>query len=931
MASSILSATILHRHTPSISVIEPRGLSVRDVAYCRSVVGEQAETRTTHQHYDAAGRLTEQRDPRLFTLAQSDAAVPPNLRTLHSLSGQTLCSDSVDAGWQLGLPGVAGQSVESWDQRGWHRRIEHDSAVRPIAIFEHFADEAERCAERITWGRSSANDALHNRVGQPVRQDDPAGTRLLPEYGLSGMVLAEVRHFLDSLDSPHWPATEAERNELLESSEGARSAWHFAATREALSQTDAKGHARHFTHDRAGKLREVRLQRAAQTTAQILVSAIEYNAAGQVERELAGNGLHTFSCYDPANGSLLTLANQAPEGGFFQNLSYRYDPVGNIIEIVDAALPIQHFANQRIDPVRRFEYDTLYQLIKATGWETAKPSFGPALPEWQPFGPPDSSRWCNYSETYRYDSAGNLLERVHLGAVNDTLVMRVAAKSNRSIQSRPSANLDESFDPRGNLLELQPGQGLMWNVRNELAQVTQVTRASSANDVERYIYDAEGARLRKWRIASAKSIAHAIEVRYLPGLELRTNSATGEQLHAVSVQAGCCTVRLLHWEGSPPNGVENHQLRFYFDDHLGSSAFEVSAKARPINQEVYYPFAGTAWWAGRHEVESSYKTIRYSGKERDATGLYYYGARYYAPWLLRWLNPDPAGNEDGLNFYRFVRNNPINWVDDKGYSPSAPSTKRLELEKEMNLDSTKMWRGMKNIELKSPGMANSLRKGFASAKVQLSDAIDLLDVPELRDEDKKHMSAFFGDVSAYRHKSMIAGYKAAHSYIDDLNEDTQRVIAYAEPFSNMRSFVIDEDNKIYFNASRLEHAPTWSVALSIIHELTHMDDILGSFDNWYFSFPEDRGELPISRRGSVDAFEIGKAELISREVLLSTDLSSQKNIILVDRLGAADIEFANIDPTTRRDLAFSNADTHSMFVQALSLSAPRRIASLSPQ
>ncbi|MNF84521.1 hypothetical protein D3C81_1311110 [compost metagenome] len=63
--------------------------------------------------------------------------------------------------------------------------------------------------------------------------------------------------------------------------------------------------------------------------------------------------------------------------------------------------------------------------------------------------------------------------------------------------------------------------------------------------------------------------------------------------------------------------------------------------------------------------------MRYSGKERDATGLYYYGFRYYAPWLQRWINPDPAGAIDGLNFYRMVRNNPIALYDRNGLSPEG--------------------------------------------------------------------------------------------------------------------------------------------------------------------------------------------------------------------------------------------------------------------
>jgi RHS repeat-associated core domain len=75
---------------------------------------------------------------------------------------------------------------------------------------------------------------------------------------------------------------------------------------------------------------------------------------------------------------------------------------------------------------------------------------------------------------------------------------------------------------------------------------------------------------------------------------------------------------------------------------------------------------GTAWWAGRSAAQAKYKTIRYSGKERDTTGLYYYGFRYYAPWLKRWINPDPAGDIDGLNRFVMVNNKPINFYDANG-------------------------------------------------------------------------------------------------------------------------------------------------------------------------------------------------------------------------------------------------------------------------
>jgi len=65
------------------------------------------------------------------------------------------------------------------------------------------------------------------------------------------------------------------------------------------------------------------------------------------------------------------------------------------------------------------------------------------------------------------------------------------------------------------------------------------------------------------------------------------------------------------------------------------------------------------------EAEGTYiSPWRFSAKRVDAeTGLIYYGRRYYAPPLGRWLTPDPIGFTDGLNLYAFVKNNPLLYTD----------------------------------------------------------------------------------------------------------------------------------------------------------------------------------------------------------------------------------------------------------------------------
>ena len=58
---------------------------------------------------------------------------------------------------------------------------------------------------------------------------------------------------------------------------------------------------------------------------------------------------------------------------------------------------------------------------------------------------------------------------------------------------------------------------------------------------------------------------------------------------------------------------------------------------------------------------------RFSTKYHDAeTHLYYYGYRFYAPALMRWLNRDPIGEQGGENLYAFCKNNSITDFDIQG-------------------------------------------------------------------------------------------------------------------------------------------------------------------------------------------------------------------------------------------------------------------------
>ena len=162
-----------------------------------------------------------------------------------------------------------------------------------------------------------------------------------------------------------------------------------------------------------------------------------------------------------------------------------------------------------------------------------------------------------------------------------------------------------------------------WDIRNQLSRVTLVQRQTEPDDYECYRYDRPGHRLRKVGFTQSSGRTLRTEVRYLPNLEIH-RQADGEEHHVISVEAGRSSVRALHWL----QGAHSDQLRYSLSDHLGSSTLELDDEAGVLTREHYYPFGGTACWAGKSALVAQYKTISYSGKERDATGLFYYGYRY---------------------------------------------------------------------------------------------------------------------------------------------------------------------------------------------------------------------------------------------------------------------------------------------------------------
>jgi len=131
--------------------------------------------------------------------------------------------------------------------------------------------------------------------------------------------------------------------------------------------------------------------------------------------------------------------------------------------------------------------------------------------------------------------------------------------------------------------------------------------------------------------------------------------------------------------GSPLcEGVDPWAHDYYFADANGNVTMLIDAGQNVVASYRYDPFGNTVNQSGSLADANVY---RFSSKEfHSASGLYYYGYRFYDPDSQRWLNRDPWGEGgfeairkprtipmyDGPNAYSYVRNSPVGSVDPLG-------------------------------------------------------------------------------------------------------------------------------------------------------------------------------------------------------------------------------------------------------------------------
>ena len=286
--------------------------------------------------------------------------------------------------------------------------------------------------------------------------------------------------------------------------------------------------------------------------------------------------------------------------------------------------------------------------------------------------PGDGTALRNYTQQYQYDFTGNMLQMIHAagaGSWNRSFIYETA--SNRLKSDTVGGSTENlTYDLHGNLTKMASLPVMDWNFKDQLQHIDLIGGGNVY-----FTYDSAGQRIRKVNELIGGLIKERI---YLGSFEIYRERSAGtfslerQTLHVMDDKSRIAMIET-RTKGSDSSPVQLQ--RYQFSNHLGSSTLELDDQTNIISYEEYHPFGTTAYQAINKTIKAAAKRYRYTGIERDEeTGLEYHSARYYAPWLARWIKCDPKGINDGINDYIYCSNNPVVKMDQNGTQGTNWST-----------------------------------------------------------------------------------------------------------------------------------------------------------------------------------------------------------------------------------------------------------------
>jgi RHS repeat-associated protein len=378
--------------------------------------------------------------------------------------------------------------------------------------------------------------------------------------------------------------------------------------RRVTSTTDVWGQAISYVYDVNGRRTQMSLGSTKFAT-------YTYDSINRLTKITDSAGKSTSYTFDAASNLLTrTLSNSVVS-------TYSYDGMNRVTRLKDAKSTTviadnnytYNDANQIVQNLDQsgthlYGYDALNRLTSAS-----YPATG--------------------NETYAYDGVGN----------------RTSSHRSASYSYQPNNRLTNTdtatylYDNNGNMTAKSDGSGttqLVWDFENRLTQAV----TPSAGNVT-YKYDALGRRIQR-----------------VPSTGASTNFIYDCQDIVRDKSSDATSVDYLNGPGVDKKIWQKGAAQYFFShDHLGSTTALTNTSGILIERETYDAYGNS--------TGSALTRYGYTGRERDSlTGLLHYRARSYDPQLGRFISEDPIRFGGSINWYDYVDNSPVAWIDPFGWA-----------------------------------------------------------------------------------------------------------------------------------------------------------------------------------------------------------------------------------------------------------------------
>jgi RHS repeat-associated protein len=396
-----------------------------------------------------------------------------------------------------------------------------------------------------------------------------------------------------------------------------------------------------------------------------------------------------------------------------QDEQFTYDRVGNPLEIRDWRDPAEWPVGAK--PVtRKMQYDSLYRLsrmdyqysagddawVDPYGAEAQDPSRSQPSPR-ADFAGGKRVQW----QSFRYDWLGNteltdddaqaFYDR-SLGEVKNVGYKLQGADIDAGDRQ---GELGTVYDAAGNLVQLDVDRhgdmvgGAHWPPSvhgqerlvqryayewDEVGRLVRARRWDMQNpttippddaDVDAelsFTYDASDQRVRK--TSGAQHTLYVFASLELRGAQYEAGDYSRTEVPYLFAN-GVRLARVVHGDST---GVY-----LELGDHLGSTSVVLDhATGELVQRDTAYAYGAAESSYRPEKFEEFREDYRFTGKEDDVeVGLIYFGRRFYAPLLQRWISADPlavhAPGEADLNLYAYVHGKVLVAVDPVGLEPGV--------------------------------------------------------------------------------------------------------------------------------------------------------------------------------------------------------------------------------------------------------------------